>query len=95
MEKLNLLSCGIVLQIFRMLVTTAANGSNSRGSAWVLDVCDPVKKEHAEIRKLAANCYMKNEESITKYIDIGIDYYYASEINEAEKSKSSTFSINF
>lgn len=86
MEKLNLLSCGIVLQIFRMLVTTAANGSNSKGSAWVLDVCDPVKKEHAEIRKLAANCYMKNEESITKYIDIGIDYYY-SEIKEAEKDK--------
>lgn len=86
MEKLNLLSYGIVLQIFRMLITTAANGSNTQGSAWVFDVCEQNKKEHAEIRKLAANCYVKNEESITKYIDKGIEYYF-SDIETEEKDK--------
>lgn len=86
MEKLNLLSYGIVLQIFRMLITTAAVGSTTKGSAWVLDVCENNKKEHAEIRKLAANCYVKNEESITKYIDKGIDYYF-SDLKSEEKDK--------
>lgn len=86
MEKLNLLSYGIVLQLFRMLITTAAKGSSTQGSAWVIDVCEPIKKEHAEIRKLASNCYNKNEESVTKYIDIGIDYYYCDSTPE-EKDK--------
>lgn len=86
MEKLNLLSYGIVLQIFRMLITTAAVGSSTKGSAWVLDVCETNKKEHAEIRKLAANCYVKNEESVTKHIDLGIDYYF-SDLDKEEKDK--------
>lgn len=86
MEKLNLLSYGIVLQIFRMIITTAAIGSSNKGSAWVLDVCENNKKEHAEIRKLAANCYVKNEESITKYIDKGIEYYF-SDCKSEEKDK--------
>lgn len=86
MEKLNILSYGIVLQIFRMLITTATVGSETKGSAWVLDVCETNKKEHAEIRKLAANCYVKNEESVTKYIDKGIDYYF-SDLDTEEKDK--------
>lgn len=86
MEKLNLFSYGIVLQIFRMLITTAAVGSATKGSAWVLDVCENNKKEYAEIRKLTANCYIKNEESVTKYIDKGIDYYF-SDLESDEKDK--------
>jgi hypothetical protein len=86
MEKLNLLSYGMVLQLFRLIITIAANGCSNAGSAWMIDVCDTNKKEHAEIRKLAAHCYAKNEESITKYIDIGINYYF-NDVDATEKDK--------
>lgn len=86
MEKLNLMSYGIVMQLFRLMITTAARGSVNPGSAWVLDVSNHDRKEYGEIRKLAAHCFNKNEESITKYIDLGIEYYY-SQIEVSEKDK--------
>ena len=75
MEKINLFSCGIVLQIFRLMTTTAAKGSNTAGSAWVMDVCDKNKKEYAEVKKLSSRCFLMNEECIIKYIDMGIEYH--------------------
>lgn len=86
MEKLNILSYGIVLQLFRLMITAAATGTSTLGSAWVLDLCENDKKEQAEVRKLASHCYAMNEESITKYIDHGIDYYF-NLAGEEEKDK--------
>ena len=86
MEKINLLSEGIVLQLFRLMTTTAAKNSHSAGSAWMIDVCDQSKREYDEIRKLSAGCFRMNEESILKYIDMGIKRYM-SDSGEEEKDK--------
>lgn len=51
MEKLDLLSYGIVIQIFRMMTTIAAKGSETSGSVWLIDACEPDKKEHTEVKK--------------------------------------------
>ena len=87
MEKLDLLSYGIVLQIIRMMITAAAKGSETSGSVWVIDVCDRNKKEYAEIRKLAAYSFSRNEESITKYIDKGITYYFNDNDEELKQKR--------
>lgn len=86
MEKINILSQGIVLQLFRLMTTTAAKNSNSAGSAWLIDVCDQNRREYDEIRKLSSRCFQMNEESILKYIDIGIEHY-ANECSDEEKNK--------
>lgn len=94
MEKLDLLSYGIVIQIFRMMTTIAAKGSETSGSVWLIDTCEPDKKEHAEVKKLAHHCFSLNEESFTKYIDKGIAYFYhpgykdEEEINKRRKGAS-------
>lgn len=85
MEKIDLLSFGIVIQIFRMMTTVASTGSETTGSIWLIDVCEPDKKEHSEVKKLAAHCFSLNEESFTKYIDKGIAYYYPT-ANEDERN---------
>ena len=90
MEKIDILSYGIVIQIFRMMITIAARGSEAAGSVWLIDVCGPDKKEHSEVKKLASHCFSLNEESFTKYIDRGIAYFYPHEdeekINKRRKS---------
>ncbi len=92
MEKLDLLSYGVVIQIFRMMITIAAKGSETSGSSWLIDACEPEKKESAEIKKLAHHCFSLNEESFTKYIDKGIAYFYPHDdeekINKRRKSAS-------
>ena len=92
MEKLDLLSYGIVIQIFRMMITIAAKGSGTNGSVWLIDVCNPDKKEHSEVKKLASHCFSLNEESFTKYIDKGIAYFYPHDdeekINKRRKGAS-------
>ena len=85
MEKIDLLSYGIVIQIFRMMISIAAKGSDTVGSVWLIDVCDPGKKEHSEVKKLASRCFSLNEESFTKYIDKGIAYFYST---DDEKKKN-------
>lgn len=85
MEKIDLLSYGVVMQIFRMMITIAAIGSETAGSIWLIDVCDPDKKEHSEVKKLASHCFSLNEESFTKYIDKGIAYFYPND-DEAKKN---------
>lgn len=87
MEKINILSEGIVLQLFRLMTTTAARNSNSAGSAWLIDVCNKNRREYDEIRKLSSRCFKMNEESILKYIDIGIEHYLDEKIEEKEKDK--------
>ena len=86
MEKMDILSYGIVLQLFRLMTTTAAKGSGTCGSAWVLDMCNSGRKEQAEIRKLASKAFSMNEEAFTKYIDIGIEHFH-SDWNDDEKAK--------
>lgn len=92
MEKLDLLSYGIVIQIFRMMITIAAKGSETSGSVWLIDTCDPDRKEHSEVKKLAHHCFSLNEESFTKYIDKGIAYFYPHDdeekINKRRKGAS-------
>ena len=92
MEKLDLLSYGIVIQIFRMMTTIAAKGSKTNGSVWLIDTCEPDKKEHTEVKKMAHHCFSLNEESFTKYIDKGIEYFYSHDdeekINKRRKGAS-------
>ena len=92
MEKLDLLSYGIVIQIIRMMITIASKGSETTGSIWLIDTCDPDKKEHSEVKKLASHCFSLNEESFTKYIDKGIAYFYpredAEKVNKRRKGAS-------
>lgn len=92
MEKLDLFSYGIVIQIFRMMITIAAKGSETNGSIWLIDTCEHDKKEHAEVKKLAHHCFSLNEESFTKYIDKGIAYFYPDDdeekINKRRKGAS-------
>lgn len=82
MEKLDLLSYGIVIQIFRMMLTIAARGSETNGSIWLIDTCEPEKQERQEVKKLAHHCFFLNEESFTKYIDKGIGYFYPCDDEE-------------
>lgn len=86
MEKIDLLSYGVVIQMFRMMITISARGSETAGSIWLIDVCDSDKKEHSEVKKLASHCFSLNEESFIKYIDKGIDYFYPNDSVE-KKSK--------
>lgn len=92
MEKLDLLSYGIVIQLFRMMITIAAKGSGTNGSVWLIDTCEPDKKEHTEVKKLTHHCFSLNEESFTKYIDKGIAYFYPHDdeekINKRRKGAS-------
>lgn len=87
MEKIDLLSYGIVIQIFRMMIATAAKGSETSGSVWLIDVCDPDKKEHSEVKKLASHCFSLNEESFTKYIDKGIAYFYPNDDEDKKNDR--------
>lgn len=87
MEKIDLLSYGIVMQIFRMMTTTAAKGSETPGMIWLIDVCDHDKKEHSEVKKLASHCFSLNEESFTKYIDYGISYFYNNDDEEKRNDR--------
>lgn len=82
MDKIDLLSYGIVIQIFRMMITIAARGSETSGSIWLIDTCETDKKEHAEVKKLAHHCFSLNEESFIKYIDKGIAYFYPNDDEE-------------
>ena len=92
MEKLDLLSYGIVIQIFRMMTTIAAKGSKTSGSVWLIDTCEADKKEHTEVKKMAHYCFALNEESFTKYIDKGIAHFYPHDdeetINKRRRSAS-------
>ena len=77
MEKLDLFSYGLILQILRMMFSAADAISNN--TMWLLDMSDNTYREHSEILKLCAESFVSNEESIKKYIYEGIEYYFGGE----------------
>lgn len=98
MEKLDVFTYGIILQMLRMMFTVAAESANTGDSAWVLDMSFAEQREEAEIKKLASNCYFKNEESIIKYLNYGIDYYFGGKPDEEKdilfnKAETDTYKL--
>lgn len=89
MEKLNIFSYGMILQMLRMMHTIASDNITGGTSAWVMDMSTDAQRERSEIKKLAVNCYDKNEESIIKYLNKGIEHYFhdSSDIDKAKKFK--------
>lgn len=86
MEKLYVFTYGIILQMLRMMFTVASESAETGNSAWVLDMSTEEQRERTEIKKLAVNCYDKNEESVIKYLNYGIDFYFGGKPDE-EKDK--------
>lgn len=86
MEKLDIFSYGIMLQMLRMMFNVAAESAETGNSAWVLDLSLDEQREKSEIKKLASIGYDKNEESVIKYLNYGIDYYFGGTPND-EKEK--------
>lgn len=89
MEKLDIFSYGLILQMLRMMYNVAAESAETGNSAWILDMSSDEQREKTEIKKLAVNCYAKNEESIIKYLNYGIDHYFGG---ESEEKKEKLFS---
>lgn len=89
MEKLDIFTYGLILQMLRMMYTVAAESANTGNSAWILDMSSDEQREKAEIKKLAVSCYDKNEESIIKYLNYGIDFYYGGETEEEKEKRFS------
>lgn len=89
MEKLDIFSYGLILQMLRMMYNVAAESADTGNSAWILDISADEQREKTEIKKLAINCYAKNEESIIKYLNYGIDHYFGG---ESEEKKEKLFS---
>ena len=89
MEKLDVFTYGLILQMLRMMYNVAAESADTGNSAWILDMSSDEQREKAEIKKLAVNCYAKNEESIIKYLNYGIDFYFGG---ETEDKKEKLFS---
>lgn len=87
MEKLNIFSYGLILQMLRMMYNVAAESANTGNSAWVLDMSIDTQREKGEIKKLTAYCYTKNEESIIKYLNYGIDYYFGGEPDNEKETR--------
>ena len=73
MEQMDILGYGIILQLLRAMFSTATKRIGAKDEAWVLDLCGNNVKEKAEIRKLAGDCYRKNEEVVKKYLNMGIE----------------------
>ncbi|MDE6834322.1 MAG: hypothetical protein K2J39_08800, partial [Ruminococcus sp.] len=86
MEKINLFSYGIILQMLRMMFSVADHVENSC-TVWVMDISNSTYREHSEILKLCTESFVKNEESIKKYIYNGIEYYYSTNKTQEEKDK--------
>lgn len=76
MEKLDVFSYGLILQLLRMMFNVASESAETGNSAWVMDMSTEGMREKTEIKKLASSCYSMNEESIIKYLIYGIEYYF-------------------
>lgn len=69
-EKMEILSCGIILQLMRMMYIAAATETDS--NCWVIDVnCKGY--ESAETKKAAMTAFNHNEEVITNYLYRGLE----------------------
>jgi len=96
MEKLNLFAYGQILQMLRVMFSVASNHGNVM---WIMDMSEPLQREQVEIRKLCAASYVKNEESIIKYLQAGLEQYYSDEeperqhklLHDAEKDSYKLF----
>ena len=83
MEKLDIFSYGQILQILRIMYTSAQEYGDT---AWILDMSESTQREQAEIRKLCTASFVKNEESIINYLRANLDWYCEmKQITETEK----------
>lgn len=89
MEKINLFSYGLILQMLRMMYNVVAVNSDNKHIAWFLDMSEINDREHNEIKKLSVNSYIKNEEAIIKYLNYGIEYYFGDKTTKEKEEKFS------
>ena len=76
MEKIEVFTYGLILQLLRMMHLTAAKCTNNGNGAWIMDMSSKSRVDSAEIKKLAIRGFELGEEAIKQYIYEGIDIYY-------------------
>lgn len=76
MEKIEVFTYGLILQLLRMMHLTAAKSTNNGNGAWIMDMSSK-SRDSTEIKKLAIRGFELGEETIKQYIYAGIDAYYS------------------
>lgn len=76
MEKIEVFTYGLMLQLLRMMHLTASNCTNNGNGAWIMDMSSKSRVDSTEIKKLAIRGFELGEEAIKQYIYEGIDIYY-------------------
>ena len=76
MEKIEVFTYGLILQLLRMMHLTAAKCTDNGNGAWIMDMSSKSRTDNAEIKKLAIRGFELGEEAIKQYIYEGIDIYY-------------------
>lgn len=87
MEKIEIFTYGLILQLMRMMFLTAAKCTNNGNGAWIMDMSSKTVTESAEIKKLAIRGFELGEEAIKQYIYDGMDTYYAGLPQEEKDSQ--------
>lgn len=90
MEKIEVFSYGLILQLLRMMHLTASKCTNNGKGAWIMDMSSTNGTESAEVKKLAIRGFELGEEAIKQYIYEGIDAYYGgmSQYNKDKQFKN-------
>lgn len=76
MEKIELFSFGIIIQILRMMFLSASKNTNHGTGAWIIDVNQKSVRDNSEIKKLAIKGFENYEAIIRQFILDGIEVYY-------------------
>lgn len=85
MEKLDILAYGLILQLLRVMYSTAHEHGDV---VWLLDMSESTQREQPEIRKLCAASFVRNEESIINYLRGNLSWYCdIKEIDDPEKKE--------
>ena len=70
-EKIQILSDGIIIQLMRVMYEQASNIVEQKSDLWVLDLC----KDDPEMRKIAAEGFVINEDGMQEYLRKGFAYF--------------------
>lgn len=86
MEKIDVFTYGLILQLLRMMHLTAAKCTDNGNGAWIMDMSSKSRADSSEIKKLAIRGFELGEEAIKQYIYEGIDIYYGG-LTQDKKEK--------
>ncbi len=76
MEKIDVFTYGLILQLLRMMHLTAAKCTGNGNGSWIMDMSSKSRTDATEIKKLAIKGFDLGEEAIKQYVYEGIDIYY-------------------